>query len=83
MGVAKFSILMNSRYALLSTTIVTEETEGYIDYRREEREREREPGDRGSRQNYNSSSYSSLEETNARPLSYFARGNPIKFYLFN
>ena len=41
MGVAKFSILMNSRYALLSTTIVTEEAERYIDYRREERERER------------------------------------------
>jgi len=34
MGIAKFSILMNSRYALLSTTIVTEEAG--IDRRREE-----------------------------------------------
>jgi len=34
MGNAKFSILMNSRYALLSTTIVTEEVG--IDRRREE-----------------------------------------------
>lgn len=67
-GIAKFSILMNSRYALLSTKIVTEEAG--IDYRRGggggggERSR-------GSRQNYNSSSYSFLGR--AGPLSYILR----------
>lgn len=52
MGIAKFSILMNSRYALLST-IVTEAAG--IDRRREGSQ-----AVAGSRQNYNSWSYSSL-----------------------
>lgn len=74
MGIAKFSILMNSRYALLSTKIVTEAS---IDYRREE-ERARAVADRDRIITLRVILFSG-----AGPLSYFARRNPIKFYLFN
>jgi len=75
MGNAKFSILMNSRYALLSTTIVTEEAG--IDRRREESRAVARDRDRII-------TLGVILLSGARaPLSYFARRNPIKFYLFN